>query len=381
MCIRDRRIWTAQRVKQAIDALAGVGAGVDDTAYGISWDGVTGIAPSKNALYDFIQSQVFKVDATSNIIPIFWGGTQAEYDIDFPSGHPTNYFVIITDGAVTPTNAADIVNVPSGNLVATDVQGALDELQTEVDGLSGGGSTLSTMAEIAAQDYKELISYNKEWMLPEYANSSYSVTDFNRFHNNIVIVGAANKFEYPINISFGTTAVAGNIAEQRGQVMAVGSGDNFHFQRGFFRGATSANDRFSIGLSSSYRLASPTNIEPNTEVNLLGVCKLSTSDNLHIIHNDGTGIATTFDLGASYPANDTTLYYYKLEIYGDFSTSVVIKVTRITRADGTEISTSQTVTTDLPAATISAFLWVSNNTDASIVDLRDRGAVKYIDTY
>ena len=344
--------------------------------------------------------------------------------------------------------------MPSGNLVATDVQGALDELQTEVDGLSGGGlvagdidtlakvnaivtdatlidvgdlptsgvdfdpvgtdnstdvtltttgtsgaatlvgqalnipnyaggggSTLSTMAEIAAQDYKELISYNKEWMLPEYANSSYIVTDFNRFHNNIVIAGATNKFEYPINISFETTAVAGNIPEQRGQVMGVGSGDNFHFQRGFFRGATSANDRFSIGLSSSYRLASPTNIEPNTEVNLLGVCKLSTSDNLHIIHNDGTGIATTFDLGASYPANDTTLYYYKLEIYGDFSTSVVIKVTRITRADGTEISTSQTVTTDLPAATISAFLWVSNNTDASIVDLRDRGAVKYINTY
>ena len=127
------RIWTAQRVKQAIDALAGGGAGVDDTAYGISWDGVTGVAPSKNALYDFIESQVFKVDVTSNIIPIFWGGTQAEYDIDFPSGHPTNYFIVITDGAVSPTSAIDIVNAPNGNLVADNVQAALDELQTEVD--------------------------------------------------------------------------------------------------------------------------------------------------------------------------------------------------------------------------------------------------------
>lgn len=128
----DERIWTAERVKQAIVALGGSGS-VDDTAYGVSWDGVTAVAPSKNALYDFIESQVFKVDTTSNIIPVFWGGTQIEYNAAFPSGHPANYFVVITDGAVTPTNAADIVNVPSGNLVATDVQAALNEIQTEVD--------------------------------------------------------------------------------------------------------------------------------------------------------------------------------------------------------------------------------------------------------
>ena len=126
------RIWTAERVKQAIVALGGSGS-VDDTAYGVSWDGITGTAPSKNALYDFIESQVFKVDENSNIIPVFWGGTQAEYDVDFPSGHPTNYFVVITDGAVTPTNASDIVNTPSDNLAATDVQGALNELQAELD--------------------------------------------------------------------------------------------------------------------------------------------------------------------------------------------------------------------------------------------------------
>ena len=146
------RIWTAERVKQAIVALGGSGS-VDDTAYGISWDGVTGTAPSKNALYDFIESQVFKVDASSNIIPIFWGGTQAEYDTDFPSGHPTNYFIVITDGALTPTNAADIVNVPSGNLVATDVQAALNEIQTEVD-----ANTLKT--GITAQQATDITTNN-----------------------------------------------------------------------------------------------------------------------------------------------------------------------------------------------------------------------------
>jgi len=142
------RIWTAERVKQAIVALGGSGS-VDDTAYGISWDGVTGIAPSKNALYDFIESQVFKVDALSNIIPIFWGGTQAQHDAyfnitDFPTGVPDNYFTVITDGVPPVTSAIDIVNAPNGNLVATDVQGALDELQTELDANISFDSTSST---------------------------------------------------------------------------------------------------------------------------------------------------------------------------------------------------------------------------------------------
>ena len=137
------RTWTAERVKQAIAALGGSGS-VDDTAYGVSWNGVTTVAPSKNALYDFIESQVFKVDVNSKIIPIYWGGTQAEYNIDFPSGHTSEYFIVVTDGVVPPTTASDIVNVPSGNLVAVNVQDALDELQTELDANISFDSTSST---------------------------------------------------------------------------------------------------------------------------------------------------------------------------------------------------------------------------------------------
>jgi hypothetical protein len=128
------RIWTAERVKQAIDALAGGGAGVSDTAYDVSWNGVTGVAPSKNSLYDFIESQVFKVDTTSNIIPVFWGGTQAQYDVAFPAGHPSNYFVVKTDAAVTPLDAADITIADAGGLItATDVEGALQENRTAIN--------------------------------------------------------------------------------------------------------------------------------------------------------------------------------------------------------------------------------------------------------
>lgn len=193
------RIWTAERVKQAIVALGGSGS-VDDTAYGISWDGVTGTAPSKNALYDFIESQVFKVDATSNIIPIFWGGTQAEYDIDFPSGHTSEYFIVITDattdplfdvysdspikpiywggtdaehtakfgagyvhpdsdfivitdGVVPATNASDIVFTPNGSIAATDVQAAIQEVRDE----ASSGSVSATTGTGTAIDLTNVV--------------------------------------------------------------------------------------------------------------------------------------------------------------------------------------------------------------------------------
>lgn len=48
------------------------------------------------------------------------------------------------DDHIADTSAAHpasaISNTPSGNLAATDVQGALNELQTEIDGISGGGT-------------------------------------------------------------------------------------------------------------------------------------------------------------------------------------------------------------------------------------------------
>jgi len=47
----------AESVKDYVDtAVAGAGGGADDTAYGVSWDGDTEVAASKNALYDKLDS-------------------------------------------------------------------------------------------------------------------------------------------------------------------------------------------------------------------------------------------------------------------------------------------------------------------------------------
>lgn len=57
---------------QTFAMLSDLSGGVSDTVYGISWSGVTGIAPSKNALYNKIETLVTgPASATDNAIALF----------------------------------------------------------------------------------------------------------------------------------------------------------------------------------------------------------------------------------------------------------------------------------------------------------------------
>jgi hypothetical protein len=113
-----------------------------------------------------------------------------------------------------------------------------------------------------------------------------------------------------------------------------------------FNMAENANDtaiRFFMGIRSS--IGTYSNVEPDTLINLIGVCRLSTSNNLHLIHNDATGTATTIDLGSDFPANtvSTDKYIFVLETV---PTSVYFRLERV----GTSFVYERTITTDLPAA-------------------------------
>jgi hypothetical protein len=46
----------------------------------------------------------------------------------------------------------------------------------------------------------------------------------------------------------------------------------------------------------------------NTLTDVVGICQLSGSTNMQVIHNDGSGTATVVDLGSSFPCNVSNLY-------------------------------------------------------------------------
>ena len=77
---------------------------VDDTAYASSWNGVTDIAPSKNAVYDKIQSVVSSIPTVNNAtLTIQKNGTNVQ---TFTANQSTNATANIT----VPTDTSDLTN-------------------------------------------------------------------------------------------------------------------------------------------------------------------------------------------------------------------------------------------------------------------------------
>lgn len=174
-------------------------------------------------------------------------------------------------------------------------------------------------------------------------------------------------------VQFSTTATAGTLAWQRGVPFYHSGRSLFRFQPNI----VSAGARYFVGLSSLYQVSNPTNVEPTTLTQTIGVAKLSTSSNLFIIHNDGTGTATSVDLGVNYPAT-SNLYIYDIKITSTFAgvfTGVTVR--RTTISTGATISTDYTVPGDYPSVGINPALWITNNATATANSLYYFGAIGY----
>ena len=177
------------------------------------------------------------------------------------------------------------------------------------------------------------------------------------------ITGAAQgggKFKSQNRFNYATTAVAGNIAFFRTtfQLISLNTGFVCEWLFGTADAATVAGARSFVGLTNSF--AAPNNVEPTTLVNCVGLARLSTSNNWHIIHNDASGVATSIDLGSGYPSNtlEIDLIYLRLTFNTDSTISYVVA------NKTTNISTSGILSTNLPAIGLYETIWTTNNATA-----------------
>jgi len=169
---------------------------------------------------------------------------------------------------------------------------------------------------------------------------------------------------YTTGTTTGTTAgVRSGVAQfWRGNAATLG-GFYFIARFGFSNTIPVTAVRAFVGLSAV--TGTPSNAEPNSSTynNSVGVCKLSTSNNLHIMTRDGTA-ATTIDLGASFPANTIDTDMYQVILYSPPNgSSIGYRVTKL----NTETSTSGTLTTNLPVNTtlLGIQQWINNNSSGS----------------
>jgi hypothetical protein len=89
------------------------------------------------------------------------------------------------------------------------------------------------------------------------------------------------------------------------------------------------------------------NVEYNTLLNFIGVCKLSTSTNWHVVHNDNSGLATTIDLGSNFPSN-VTKEKFTYRIIPKGTNNVDVTFTRHL----TGAKTTVNITTNMPSTAV-----------------------------
>ncbi len=132
-------------------------------------------------------------------------------------------------------------------------------------------------------------------------------------------VATTNLFTRMRRMSFVSSATAGSLASYRVAVAQVTLGDGFG-NGGFYKiirfgcsdPATVAGARQFCGVSST--TSAPTNVEPNTLLNCIGVGNGAADTNL-MLYYGGSVAQTPVNLGANFPANTLTTDVYELALF------------------------------------------------------------------
>jgi hypothetical protein len=222
---------------------------------------------------------------------------------------------------------------------------------------------------------KAIIKDNYFWFIPQ-STQTPTTFSFYAYGSSTIFQYQGSGFGSKGMVLFATTAVAGTLAfKRRNDALSFVNlicklTQKIRFQTNI------SGQRFFHGLTKGNQFVAPTNVEPNTLTDIVGVCQLSTSTNMHVIHNDAAGVATTIDLGINYPCN-TAIYNYFITIEQN-ATDYVVTVERVTVLDSTSISVTNTLTTNIMNYTTGAIqicTWISNNLTNSIASYLDGGGI------
>ena len=129
--------------------------------------------------------------------------------------------------------------------------------------------------------------------------------------------------------------------------------------------AVVADARGFFGLLAS--TSALTNVEPNTLTNMVGVGFNAADTNLRVYCNDGSGTATSVDLGSRFPAKTASTDWYQIRIWAEPNDNKVnVEVLRVNTGDRSAVITFDT---DLPAAGtfMGLRLFKTNNATAAAV--------------
>jgi hypothetical protein len=252
-------------------------------------------------------------------------------------------------------------------------------LPTSYVGLTAGTISATTIFSPTLDNlfYDEFMTNQYAYFLPSDGTTTYS--GLRTAGGTILSTGTiASLVENPMGILFTTPIAVGSVAAQYGNVFGISSlGVNFQFEtiRKFRINTNNGAQRLFVGISSLYSTSAPTNVDPLTLINSIGVAKLQSGGTLNFVWNDATGTASYLDLGPSFLGTATTVTY-KLKISKTFGVAAInLELTQITNSTGAVLVTGTTITSDYNSG-VSYYpvAWMGNNTGVSgAVSFKDYG--------
>jgi hypothetical protein len=172
------------------------------------------------------------------------------------------------------------------------------------------------------------------------------------------------------------TAVAGwrHGFQQWGRGNAAGLG-GFHMvcRWGPATGVSGATNRAFVGLTNA--TGAPTDVNPSTLTNMIGMGWDSADTNIQFMHNDAAGSATKINLGASFPrpTADRAVVYEIAMFCAPNGSEIFYEVTNLVTGD---VATGS-VTTDIPANTtlLCPRGWMSVEGTSSVIGISLMGLI------
>lgn len=185
-------------------------------------------------------------------------------------------------------------------------------------------------------------------------------------------------------VSAATAAALTSLRQPSAQIY-IGDGSGLQgfmkvLRFGISDAATVAGARMFMGISSS--VAAPTNVEPSTLTNVIGVGHRSADTNLHLFYG-GSAAQTPINLGANFPTNTLSVDMYELILFSPPNENGVVKY-RVLRLNTGHVAAGTLPTSNgvvLPATTTPlSYMWGYRTNNATALAVGVDIVSDYIET-
>jgi hypothetical protein len=328
---------------------------------------LNGIYIAKEDFWDRADDANTATELTNALVSVLEGDTNAQATFR----QSTTSVVLDTSNIVWQpfgTQTPDATDTTKGKIFLYNSEG------TEVNGAMTRGAvtaSLNGIRDILSRKANNLVMYNRTAWFAQRGSQNFGAIGVT---NGIFVVSGAsavtptntNGYTVQVRTKFSTGTTPGSLAYYRISIDAIIINTRFYIDCLFGFEGTTSDSRFVFGLTPA-STANPTNVAPNSLTNILLISKIATSNNLHILHNDNSGTASSIDLGANFPCdtNQTDVYYAKMLVLT--VGTVIYEVIRM-NSDGVVTHTATgTITSDLPQDNVLLYhrAWVTNNASSA----------------